>query len=472
MIKKTPCIVYLRCRFDQPRANHFAGKQQDAAEQTLGERGFEIVGRYGDEEFAPPFAGYLEPRPAWQMALDAAAEVCIARGSCSLVVLRPNGIGMGDPFIPDSTLLAAYERVDIRVYDFSLTDHPTDISLAAAHRYLAAFIEAEKKQYEGHAIALGRSVKQHDIILRRDPFRQIVRAYFSNYREDAAQIKFKNYRRGPGSYARWPPAVPWVELDIPPRSAVHLHSFIQGDPSNEVNWWRFKIGEKRETKVGNKIIVPHDLAAPSLAVEWYPYEPDDLGPADFHWEHAPRIETERLMFRNWRKGDLQRYEAICSSPEVMQFLGGQLDPQEVLDDLDYFRELGQSGPTYWAVEQKVDGQLIGFCGILVVEEDETCVTGEWEIGWRFAPSAHGIGLAFEAACAVVRAAFEEWGFSRIVCRIHSDNIASRRLAERLGLAECFCESEAEMIERPCVLFQMTEQMFLEKSRGPAALNLQ
>ena len=66
---KTPCIVYMRSRLDQARANHFAQKQQVAAEEALDNRGFEIVGRYGDEEFAPPFSGRLEPRPAWQLAV-------------------------------------------------------------------------------------------------------------------------------------------------------------------------------------------------------------------------------------------------------------------------------------------------------------------------------------------------------------------------------------------------------------------
>ena len=155
MNEKTPCIVYMRSRHDEARANHFACKQQVAAEEALGNRGFDIVGRYGDEEFAPPFSSHLEPRPAWQMALNPAAERCVTQGNCSLIVLRSDGIGKGDPFLPDRQLLVDYERVDIRLAELSLRGHSTDTSLAAANRYFSTFLEAERTKYAAHVIELG-----------------------------------------------------------------------------------------------------------------------------------------------------------------------------------------------------------------------------------------------------------------------------------------------------------------------------
>ncbi len=458
--KKTPCIVYMRRRLSQPRANHFAHAQQVASEEALGERGFEVVGRYGDEEFAAPFAGHLEPRPAWQMALDAAAEICVTKGSCSLIVLRSDGIGDGDPFLPDHSLLTEYARVDIRVAQFSLRGDPSDTPLAPAHRDMNAFIEAERAEHFRQVIELGRSNSKQDLILRRDPFRKIVRAYYATHEDRSVCVRWQAYRKGMVQDSRWPRALAWEELEIPPRSAIHLQSFVQGDPSPQADWWRFKIGDGRDTKVGNLICTPQDLAAASLKVNWYSYEPEGLGPEDFHWEGAPRIETDRLVFRNWREEEVSQYDTICNSPEAMRFLGGQLSPQEVFDDLAYFLELGESGPTYWAIERKSDRQVVGFCGLLVVEEDEAFVAGEWEIGWRFASEAQGAGLAFEAASAVVQAAFEEWNLSRIVCRIHPANTASRRLAERLGLSLApSCVGNSDPFESGSVLYFMTAEMF-------------
>ena len=196
---KTPCIVYRRSRYAERRADHFAQKQQDEAEEALAARGFEIVGRYGDPEFAAPFAGYLEPRPAWQMALDAAAEKCVMHGNCSLIVLRSDGIGDGDPFLPDRGLLAEYARVDITVAGLSYRGHPTDTNLAAAHRNMDTFMEVERAEPFNKLIKLGRSADQPDVILRRDPFRNVVRAYYANHGQDDLRVRWQALRKGPGA---------------------------------------------------------------------------------------------------------------------------------------------------------------------------------------------------------------------------------------------------------------------------------
>ncbi|MGB3752433.1 MAG: GNAT family N-acetyltransferase [Parerythrobacter sp.] len=429
---KTPCIVYSRSRYAEKRADHFANEQQRAAESELKARGFEIVGKYGDPEFASPFLGYMEPRPAWQLALDAAAQKCVTIGSCALVVLRSDGIGDGDPFVPDLNLLREYARVDIRVAEFSLRGHSTDTPLRSAHRYLECFIDAERDSHANSIIELGRMHDRHEIVLRRDPLRQVVHAYYANYDESLLHVRWQAYRSEIGSERRWPCAVAWEDMTLPARSARHLHTFIQGDPQPQMEWWRFKIGEKRNTKVGNAMLSPHDLLTPGVTVDWYPYEPEPLGSDDFCWEGAPQIETRRLIFRNWRNDDLPQYDAICNSREAMTFLGGRLSAAGVADDFEYFRELGRSGPTYWAVERKMNDQLLGFCGVLKIEENCN-FAGSWEIGWRFARIVQGCGIAFEAAQAVLRSAFLEWGINKVICRIHPENSASRRLAERLGM---------------------------------------
>ena len=433
--QRSPCIVYFRSRYAEKRADHFANEQQMAAEDALNVRGYEVVGRFGDSEFAPPFLGYMEPRPAWQLALDAAAEKSVTEGGCSLVVLRSDGIGDGDPFLPDRNLLREYARLDIQVAELSLRGHPTDTPLLAAHRYFEHLIDAERERHAGSVIALGRTDKRHEIVFRRDPVRQVVHAYFANHGEKPLHLSWQAYRRDIGRELRWPRAVHWEGLAVPARSAIHLHTFVQGDPQPQMAWWRFKIGEKRETKTGNVLVSPHELLFAGVSVHWYPYEPEALESDDFLWEDAPRIETRRLVFRNWREDDLPQYEAICNSPEAMTYLSGQQSAEGVADDFEYFRALGRSGPTYWAVESKVGSQLLGFCGVLKIEEDDCALAGSWEIGWRFLPIAQGQGIALEAAQAVLHFAFSEWRISEVVCRIHRENLGSRRLAERLGMQE-------------------------------------
>lgn len=432
---KIPCIVYFRSRYAERRANHFANEQQKTAQDALDARGYEVLGGYGDPEFAAPFLGFMEPRPDWQLALDAAAQQAVANDRCALIVLRSDGIGDGDPFLPDSNLLREYARLDIRVAEFSLRGHPTDTPLSSAHRYFERFIDAERERHAGSIIKLGRTDNRNEIVLRRDPVRRVVHAYFANHDETSLHVRWQAYCTDMGRGVRWPRAVDWERLKIPARSAIHLYTFVQGDPQPQMKWWRFKIGEKRKTKVGNVLLSPQDLLTPSVSVNWYPFEPDPLGSDDFRWEDAPAIETRRLAFRNWRRDDLPQYEAICNSPEAMTYLGGQQSASEVADDFEYFRELGRAGPTYWAVENKADGHLLGFCGVLKIEEEDSPLVGFWEIGWRFSAIVQGRAIALEAAQAVLASAFTEWEISEILCRIHAENRASRRLAERLGMHE-------------------------------------
>jgi RimJ/RimL family protein N-acetyltransferase len=61
------------------------------------------------------------------------------------------------------------------------------------------------------------------------------------------------------------------------------------------------------------------------------------------------------------------------------------------------------------------------------------IADEIEIGWRFGTSFWGQGFATEAAWASLEVGFDDLGADRIVAVIEPENIASARVAERLGL---------------------------------------
>ena len=60
--------------------------------------------------------------------------------------------------------------------------------------------------------------------------------------------------------------------------------------------------------------------------------------------------------------------------------------------------------------------------------------GDVEIGWGLNEGYRGQGYATEAAAAVMRWAFEQSGVRSISATVPDDNDASKRLAQRLGLA--------------------------------------
>lgn len=86
----------------------------------------------------------------------------------------------------------------------------------------------------------------------------------------------------------------------------------------------------------------------------------------------------------------------------------------------------ERGYNMFVVIRRKDSQILGDCGLSIWKP-----TGETEIGWRFAKEYWGHGFACEAAREVLRFAAEEVGLRRLISVIHPDNVASRKLAERL-----------------------------------------
>lgn len=145
---------------------------------------------------------------------------------------------------------------------------------------------------------------------------------------------------------------------------------------------------------------------------------------------ANLLETPRLSLRTWQSADLDSLAQICSDPVVMKYVGsGELWSIErslaFIQKNTHLQE--EHGFCQWAVELKGSRQLIGFCGFVPHE-------GEVEIGWRLASHCHGVGLGFEAAQAAILFA-QHAGITRVVARVQTENAASLRLAERLGMTK-------------------------------------
>lgn len=141
--------------------------------------------------------------------------------------------------------------------------------------------------------------------------------------------------------------------------------------------------------------------------------------------------TQRLILRQFQKGDLGALTAILSDPEVMRFsVAGPMSREQVADMLEHVEQsYRENGYGLWAVEHR-SGLMIGYCGLIVQDVDGK---REVEIGYRLARNYWGGGLATEAARATRDHAFGPLGLTRIVSLITPDNIASIRVAEKNGM---------------------------------------
>lgn len=152
------------------------------------------------------------------------------------------------------------------------------------------------------------------------------------------------------------------------------------------------------------------------------------------WAHKVAIETERLLLRNWREGDAEAFHRHTNTTAVMRWLGGvkpRADMDEVVARLTRWQE--ERGFTFWVVERKADGALLGFCGLKVADGENSSVLGATEIGWRLREDAWGQGYAKEAASASLDFAFDALGVERVVAITFRQNEASWGLMKRLGM---------------------------------------
>lgn len=147
-------------------------------------------------------------------------------------------------------------------------------------------------------------------------------------------------------------------------------------------------------------------------------------------------ETERLILRDWEAADEAAFYEIMNTPAVMEHLGGVQTPEQWHDA--YERIAGYSrdhGHTFWIVEDKASGELLGFCGLKRVNSPGAgAVAGEYEIGWRLRESAWGRGIAREAAIASLTQAFGKFAAPRVVALTVAGNLPSQSLMHRLGMS--------------------------------------
>lgn len=146
------------------------------------------------------------------------------------------------------------------------------------------------------------------------------------------------------------------------------------------------------------------------------------------------LETERLTLRHLSVADDDAlYKAIFSDPEVMRF-GDGIQSLEWTHawiqqcQQDYYEEKGY-GP--FAVIERSQHLLIGYCGLFYFSDVNR--QPEIELGYRLARRAWGRGYATEAAITVRDYALTTLGMKRLIAIIDPANIASIRVAEKLGM---------------------------------------
>ena len=144
-------------------------------------------------------------------------------------------------------------------------------------------------------------------------------------------------------------------------------------------------------------------------------------------------ETSRLILRQFNESDVDPLLGFRGDPQVMRF---SIRGPETREDIQTkylpgcLKRYSRDGLGQWAVVRKSDGICVGECGICAQEiEGER----EFEISYRMRRDCWGTGLATEAARACRDYGFKKAGLRRLISIIESENAASIRVAEKMGM---------------------------------------
>jgi RimJ/RimL family protein N-acetyltransferase len=143
------------------------------------------------------------------------------------------------------------------------------------------------------------------------------------------------------------------------------------------------------------------------------------------------LETARLRLRPLRASDLTFLVGLWTDPEVTRHMGGPRNPEELARGFGEASEDPEAEKLdLWPVEERQSGRLVGHCGLLpkLVEGKE-----ETELVYVIAAADWGRGYATEIASALRDQAFGPLGLHRLIALIHPENLASEKVARRLGM---------------------------------------
>ena len=145
------------------------------------------------------------------------------------------------------------------------------------------------------------------------------------------------------------------------------------------------------------------------------------------------LETPRLILRHLKTDDFDELFILYQDLEIRKYFPeGTLNYEDTKEELEWHMNGHPKHPELglWATIHRESGNFIGRCGLLPWEIEGKL---EIEVAYLLDKNFWRQGLATEAATGILDYAFDKLNLSRIICLMHPDNIASQKVAERIGM---------------------------------------
>ncbi|WP_367105275.1 GNAT family N-acetyltransferase [uncultured Psychrobacter sp.] len=194
----------------------------------------------------------------------------------------------------------------------------------------------------------------------------------------------------------------------------------------------------------------------------------------------PKLETQRLILRQWQPDDLAVFAQMNADPEVMQYFPKLLSPK-LSDAIAHKCQqlIKDNGWGFWAVSLKDnlenDDKFIGMVGLNETHADMPFAPSV-EIGWRLHKEYWGQGYATEAARASLHYAFETLELNEVVAFTAVINKHSQLIMQRIGMSDSRQNFYHPMLApnhrlAEHVLYRITRQQWREISTDTFNVNV-
>ena len=132
-----------------------------------------------------------------------------------------------------------------------------------------------------------------------------------------------------------------------------------------------------------------------------------------------------LVLRQWTEDDVDAMVAGCNDPDVAHWIPTIPHPYTREDALAFIR--GEVRPEHQALAIEHAGEVVGGIGMGLNSHEYRATTGYW-----VAARARGQGICTRALRLLSRHALEELELQRVDLVTDPDNLASQRVAEKVG----------------------------------------
>jgi [ribosomal protein S5]-alanine N-acetyltransferase len=144
------------------------------------------------------------------------------------------------------------------------------------------------------------------------------------------------------------------------------------------------------------------------------------------------LETPHLIVREIAGRDANELAAFMTQPRYQKHITHRMRDGAMVKEFVRRQIAAQADSRrhvyHLAAEEKFSTDVVGD-GFLIAHSD-----GSHEIGWGVHPAMWSMGLGTEIGQALIAIAFEQLNARRVWSKVMVENVASARLARRIGMA--------------------------------------